>query len=89
MLSYDGLKTACDSCCTLDTLDIRAIRIYDTNIHRKDSRIQLFYQLVAGILILVMSCDSLKTAREGRDSCCTLHIRANPIIARMFQSPIY
>ncbi len=25
MLSYDGLKTARDSCCTLDTLDIRAI----------------------------------------------------------------
>ncbi len=29
MLSYDGLKTARDSCCTLDTLDIRAIPIYE------------------------------------------------------------
>ncbi len=28
VLSYDGLKMARDCCCTLDTLDIRAIPIY-------------------------------------------------------------
>ncbi len=35
MLSYDGLKTARDSCCTLDKLDIRAIPIYEPGSYDK------------------------------------------------------
>ncbi len=36
-LSYDGLKTARDSCCTLDTLDIRAIPIYKSYSYGRQS----------------------------------------------------